>query len=194
MSFTDTVGYKHDSTSTTYGTGSKTNYGHVKLVDDLAHSTYVDGEALAASEGFNLKNSVDNLSSRIKYYDAPDIIPSDENYFTVNETGETITRLSDTGRTQTELVIPYKINGVKITSIGAAVFAGNRSLTSVVIPNSVTSIGNNAFNMCKSLTSIDIPNSVTSIGSELLTDVQILQYIVNKVLLLILMRKQIIYQ
>ena len=68
VSFTDTVGYKHDSTSTTYGAGSKTNYGHVKLVDDLEHSTYADGEALAASEGFNLKNTVDNLSSRIKYF------------------------------------------------------------------------------------------------------------------------------
>ena len=63
VSFTDTVGYKHDSTSTTYGTGSKTNYGHVKLVDDLEHSTYVDGEALAASVGYKLKNLIGDLTT-----------------------------------------------------------------------------------------------------------------------------------
>ena len=112
------------------------------------------------------KDYTDIELERLKYYGDSTIIPSDESYFTVNSTGETITRLSDTGRTQTELVIPYKIKGKEITSIGAAVFAGNRSLTSVVIPNSVTSIGNNAFTLCRSLTSINIPDSVTSIGDS----------------------------
>ena len=51
---------------------------------------------------------------RLKYYGDKDIIPSDSSYFTVNETGETITGLTDTGKTQTELVIPYEINGKKI--------------------------------------------------------------------------------
>lgn len=63
VSFTDTVGYKHDSTSTTYGAGSKTNYGHIKLVDDLEHSTYADGEALAASVGYKLKNLIGDLTT-----------------------------------------------------------------------------------------------------------------------------------
>lgn len=43
-------------------------------------------------------------------------------------------------------------------------FFGCRSLTSVVIPDSVTSISERAFQFCSSLTSIDIPDSVTSIG------------------------------
>ena len=65
VSFTDTVGYKHDSTSTTYGAGSKTNYGHVKLVNDLEHISYTDGEALAANVGFKLKNLIDDLDNSI---------------------------------------------------------------------------------------------------------------------------------
>ena len=38
---------------------------------------------------------------RLEYYGDSNIIPSDESYFTVNETGETITGLTDEGKTQT---------------------------------------------------------------------------------------------
>ena len=104
---------------------------------------------------------------RLKYYGDPDIVPSDSSYFTVNETGETITGLTDTGKTQTELVIPYEINGKEITNLGnnggTSILNGNTVITKVVIPNSVTSIGYNAFSGCTSLASINIPNSVTSI-------------------------------
>ena len=102
---------------------------------------------------------------RLHYYGNKDVIPSDESYFTVNETGETITGLTEAGKTQTELVIPYKINGKEITRIGD-VFNGYTSLTSVTFPNSVTSIGNYAFVNCISLTSINIPTGVISIGIE----------------------------
>ena len=43
-------------------------------------------------------------------------------------------------------------------------FSGCRSLTSIVIPDSVTSIGNWAFSECNSLKNITIPNGVTEIG------------------------------
>ena len=51
------------------------------------------------------------------------------------------------------------------TRIGIYAFDNCRSLTSVTIPNSVTSIDNNAFQYCTNLTSITIPDSVTSIGT-----------------------------
>ena len=43
-------------------------------------------------------------------------------------------------------------------------FDSCRSLTDIVIPDSVTSIGDCAFNGCESLSNLVIPNSVTSIG------------------------------
>ena len=128
------------------------------------------------------KTELDNLISgttenevieRLKYYDDKDIIPSDSSYFTVNSTGETITGLTDTGKTQTELVIPYEINGKKITTLCSgsdgnsgppvSILNGNSTITKVVIPKSVTTLGGAAFYGCSSLASINIPNGVTSI-------------------------------
>ena len=64
-------------------------------------------------------------------------------------------------RSLTSLVIPDSV-----TNIGDYAFSGCRSLTSLVIPDSVTNIGDYAFWNCRSLTNIVIPDSVTSIGDN----------------------------
>ena len=135
-----------------------------------ATKKYVDDSIFSVGSGDMLKSVYDKDNDGIiddvallQYYGTTDITISDSSYFTVNETGETITGLTDAGKTQTELVIPYKINDVKITSIKSNAFRGCRSLTSINIPSSVTSIMEGAFSYNSSLTSISIPNSVTSI-------------------------------
>ncbi len=64
-----------------------------------------------------------------------------------------------------EVVIPSKINGKSVTSIGDNAFNESQNLTSITIPDSVTSIGECAFR-CVYLKSqsITVPDSVTSIG------------------------------
>ena len=62
-------------------------------------------------------------------------------------------------RSLTSLVIPDSV-----TNIGDYAFSGFRSLTDIVIPDGVTSIGDCAFENCSSLSSVVIPDSVTSIG------------------------------
>lgn len=147
--------------------------GSVNIVDNLNSTSTTS--ALSANQG-RVLNLADE---RIKYYGDPYTIPSDKSYFTVNETGETITGLTDTGKTQTELVIPYEIDGVKITNLASGsatsiLDGATDKIIKVVIPNSVTSIGYEAFKYCVSLTSIEIPNSVTSIGDGVFQNCSIL--------------------
>ena len=64
-----------------------------------------------------------------------------------------------------ELIIPAKIEGKPVTSIGKRAFSQCYSLTSITIPDGVTSIGEGAFQYT-SQTSITIPNKVTSIEAQ----------------------------
>ena len=67
-------------------------------------------------------------------------------------------------RSLTEIIIPDSINVINDDT-----FSNCSSLTSVTIPDSVTEIGDSAFFWCKALISITIPESVTSIGYDAFT-------------------------
>lgn len=77
---------------------------------------------------------------------------------------ETTGMITGYNGTDTVVVIPSKINGVPVETIGHTAFRYS-SVTSVTIPDSVTFISDSAFAYCSSLTNISIPNSVTAIGS-----------------------------
>lgn len=65
-----------------------------------------------------------------------------------------------------EIVIPDKINGYPVTTIGVNAFSDCSNITSVSIPSSVTKIEACAFQSCTELCSIIIPGSVTYIGTQ----------------------------
>ena len=73
------------------------------------------------------------------------------NKFYFDPTTRTITGYDGT---DTVVVIPSKINGVTVETIGNAAFQ-NSAVTSVTIPASVTEIGSNAFAGCTNLTSVN---------------------------------------
>ena len=64
------------------------------------------------------------------------------------------------------IVVPSKLNGYQVVSIGDFAFYECSGLASVTIPSGVTSIGERAFDACSRLTSVTIPDSVTSIGGQ----------------------------
>nr|DAS84928.1 MAG TPA: endosialidase chaperone [Caudoviricetes sp.] len=49
----------HASTESTYGLGSESNYGHVKVINDLTQESHSDGTALSAYQGKILKDNLD---------------------------------------------------------------------------------------------------------------------------------------
>ena len=83
-------------------------------------------------------------------------------FFLTNHDTITIGRYLGTDST---VVIPESVGGLPVTAIGGRAFYVNRTLTSVVIPESVTRIDESAFLGCASLTSVDIPSRVNRISS-----------------------------
>lgn len=70
----------------------------------------------------------------------------------------------------TDVVIPEKLGGLAVLSIGNSTFIDREDLASVAIPNGVTSIGDDAFSGCTGLLQIDVPDSVTKIGQRAFVD------------------------
>ena len=64
------------------------------------------------------------------------------------------------------VIIPSDINGYSITEIGTSAFKACRSVTEVIIPNTIMTIQNHAFDACRRLAAITIPASVTRIGDQ----------------------------
>ena len=94
-------------------------------------------------------------------YVAFEAIPtSSEAYFTFDIPTGTITDYDVAGGL--DVIIPSTIAGVPVEHIGISAFE-YKTLTSVIIPDSVTTIDDSAF-YDNQLTSVTIPDSVTSIG------------------------------
>lgn len=66
----------------------------------------------------------------------------------------------------TEIEIPAEIDGMPVTAIGERMFMFNRTLTAVVIPDSVKTIGESAFQGCTKLESVNIPAGLTTLANH----------------------------
>ncbi len=71
------------------------------------------------------------------------------------------------GEVPNKLVIPEKINGTEVTTIGASAFMFYDDLITVVIPDTVKKIYDYAFTGCHNLQSIELPKNITSLGDSL---------------------------
>lgn len=78
-----------------------------------------------------------------------------EDFETKVENG-TVTILSYKG-TQEHLIIPSTINGLPVTAIADGAFAGNVTLKTLILPDSILTIGNGILEGCKTLHSLQTP-------------------------------------
>lgn len=126
------------------------------------------GESVESSAAIN----------NLQYYGDITIHSSDEQYFLVSDDGSSIIGLSDEGKTQTELVIPYKINNHYIKTIDDAAFKDNIVLSKVILPKSIISINNHAFDGCIELSYINFPNTVTNIGEYAFNNTNLINIVI----------------
>lgn len=117
----------------------------------------------------------DASRKRIQYYGDSSITPSPAPLSEISRIydGE----LDSYYGRDTNVVVPYELDGQKIEKIRSGAFSGNTTITSVTLPGTVTYIGSYAFSSCSNLTSLTLPPSITIIedgafeGCENLTDV-----------------------
>ena len=65
-----------------------------------------------------------------------------------------------------DIEIPAYHNGLKVTDIADKAFYGNKTIVSVIMPNTLINIQNQAFYGCRKIKVIVLPNSVETIGER----------------------------
>ncbi|MBQ8174885.1 MAG: leucine-rich repeat protein [Clostridia bacterium] len=78
--------------------------------------------------------------------------------------------------TDTDVVIPTYLNGKKVTSFAASVFADNTDITSVTFGEGITSIPDGAFAGCTSLKTVVFNGKLIKIGANAFKDCAALEF------------------
>lgn len=66
--------------------------------------------------------------------------------------------------TNPEVIIPTEIDGLPVTQIHPNAFKGNKTITSVVLPEGITEIPEEFFRGCDKLKNVKIPNTIEKIN------------------------------
>lgn len=102
----------------------------------------------------------------IVLFDLDTVQAADKRYgdfvYTVSDKKVTITEYRGS---KAIVTIPSKINGLKVTTIGAASFSNNKAIKEVKVPSSVTSVQYNAFADCSKLVTVSLPEGLQVLES-----------------------------
>ena len=126
----------------------------VTLTDFVEHTETIDIKVQAVGANFNPS---DYAVITWKYVN---VAGTHGLAYTINAGYATCTGLGDA--VETDIVIASIYDGATVFSVKEEAFS-SKSITSVVIPDSVTNLGYSAFSSCKSLLSVEIGNGVTTI-------------------------------
>lgn len=125
-----------------------------------------DGMVTAVSEG----QATITVTTEEGGYEASCIITVTDGTMVEPENDYEYNILSDgtaeiTGYTggDTNLIIPYEIDGYSVTSIGYGAFANNTAINSITLTGNITHIGVAAFYGCSNLSDLTLSNNIISI-------------------------------
>ena len=63
------------------------------------------------------------------------------------------------------VIIPPSVEGLPLMSIGKSAFEYNKTITTVIMPDSLTNIGNYSFRGCTTLVSVNFPDGLVAVGN-----------------------------
>jgi peptidyl-prolyl cis-trans isomerase B (cyclophilin B) len=154
-----------------YVTANDEEDGPVRVTTEMIDSSDVDLQSVGT---YSVEYYVSDFGGKTTFYvlTVEIIAVTYENYFTYDEINGEIMITEYSSQGPKDIVIPYSIQGMTITSIGDSAFL-QKQLTSVTIPEGVKIIGNDAFSG-NQLTSITIPEGVTTIGNNAFSDNQLI--------------------
>ncbi len=183
MAFTNSI--KSTMGAYEYSTGESESEEITKEITSCSHDEEKPSEEGSTREEISKREDI----SEVEETSEIDYTGDDYSYEVLNDGTISITKYNGS---DTEIVIPSRINGKKVTKIksnsnynsvfpsgikkviipntvteiGEWTFYYQTELTDVIIPNSVMTIGGNSFYACKQLASLNIPDSVTTIGNR----------------------------
>ncbi len=110
----------------------------------------------ALMNGDAITNETDLAALRTYHYGSPDIVESPAEWFVFDGAG-TITGVNVESVTNWNIVIPWEIGGVPVTTIGSNAFA-ETVVSSLIAPKTLVAVKNWAFQGCTSLKAVVLPS------------------------------------
>lgn len=110
------------------------------------HSIKISVDTTVAAVAF----SEDKLFSSVVVMEYDRKNGSEEDLYDIDSSG----MITGYVGTETDLIIPDTIRGIKVKGIGSSAFADNENIHSVVLPSTATHIGLNSFKNCTNLKSV----------------------------------------
>ncbi|MBR5597800.1 MAG: leucine-rich repeat protein [Lachnospiraceae bacterium] len=87
-----------------------------------------------------------------------------EEEFTITKTNGEFATITSYDGAESVVVIPEVIDGCKVTTIGKSAFEKNKTLETVILPDSITSIAERAFYECSKLKEVGFGEELLTIG------------------------------
>lgn len=138
---------------------------HEESEDGAAYVGAIDPDDIAFSKSMDIDFSVSGLDDALAGIPGTETKKTSGDFkYVLLEDGSA--EITDYTGSETKLLIPEELKGVKVTSIGNNAFQSCSDVVEFVLPEGITNIGDFAFESCASLEKINLPDKLNHIGES----------------------------